>query len=130
MFKNMSFVISKLIKLSILPSWLILFIDLFLVQIISFFSLFLYKLIANTSVNQFLLIYLLTTIAVFLFSFFVFKTYKGVVRYSSHKDLIKIINAVFLAYIIFVGLNFIFIYFLVLFLLFLWAIMNHFLQIT
>lgn len=111
MFKNMSFVISKLIKLSILPSWLILFIDLFLVQIISFFSLFLYKLIANTSVNQFLLIYLLTTNVVFLFSFFVFKTYKGVVRYSSHKDLIKIINAVFLAYIIFVGLNFIFIYF-------------------
>lgn len=111
MFKNMSFVISKLIKLSILPSWLILFIDLFLVQIISFFSLFLYKLIANTSVNQFLLIYLLTTIVVFLFSFFVFKTYKGVVRYSSHKDLIKIINAVFLAYIIFVGLNFIFINF-------------------
>lgn len=108
--KNSSF-FRKIINVNILPSWLILLIDLSLVLSVSFANFVLLKLIANTSSNDLLFLYLFVNLTVYLFSFFLFSTFQGVIRYSSHKDLIKIINAVFLSFSIIVILNFSYQYF-------------------
>lgn len=108
--KNSSF-FRKIINVNILPSWLILLIDLLLVLSVSFANFVLLKLIANTSSNDLLFHYLFVNLTVYLFSFFLFSTFQGVIRYSSHKDLIKIINAVFLSFSIIVILNFSYQYF-------------------
>lgn len=101
----------KILNINILPSWLILFIDLFLVITVSFANFVLLKLIANTSSNSLLILYLVVNFIIYFISFIIFSTFNGVIRYSSHKDLIKIINAVFFSFLIIVLLNVFYQYF-------------------
>lgn len=93
-------------SINILPSWLILLFDFIIISFTATLSYFVYN---NLGVN------LATDISplgrysilffVYLFSFFVFKTYKGILRYSSLRDIIKLFKAVLLSTFILVTIN-------------------------
>ena len=93
-------------NINILPSWLILLFDFTIISFTATLSYFVYN---NLGIN------LATDISalgrysilffVYLFSFFVFKTYKGILRYSSLRDIIKLFKAVLLSTFILVTIN-------------------------
>jgi FlaA1/EpsC-like NDP-sugar epimerase len=85
-------------KLRILPSWLILLLDVLIISSIGTFNYLIYN---NLGINHdeiapALVSYLVLLIC-YLFYFFYFNTYKVIIRYSSLKDIIKIFKAVFFA---------------------------------
>ena len=85
-------------KVRILPSWLILLIDIVIISSIGTFNYLIYR---NLGINHneiapALVSYLVLFIC-YLFFFFYFNTYKVILRYSSLKDIIKIFKAVFFA---------------------------------
>jgi FlaA1/EpsC-like NDP-sugar epimerase len=98
--KVSSYIINTLIKVKILPSWFILIFDLLLVELVSFGSLILLKLISNSSYKDLLLYYLLFNLIVFFIVFLLFKTSRSIVRYSSYDDVLKIINSVLSSFFI------------------------------
>jgi FlaA1/EpsC-like NDP-sugar epimerase len=87
-------------KLSFLPSWSILLIDIVISFIIGTISFFIFKKIGvkfhNTFSVQVRLAFLIFTYG---FYFFIFKTYKGIIRYSSVGDAARIFKAVFSSFV-------------------------------
>ena len=86
-------------RLSFLPSWSILFIDIFITTSVALFTFVTFRMIGvdfyetlQTSVR--FSIYL----GVIFFYFFLFKTYTGIIRYSSLKDATRIFKAIAFAF--------------------------------
>ena len=93
-------------ELKILPSWLILTFDLTIIAIICVFSYLIYTNIGvNLNTNASLLTRFLIVIGIYFVNFTLFKTYQGVVRYSSLKDIMKMFNAVVFSTLCIVILN-------------------------
>ncbi len=93
-------------KIRILPSWLILLFDIIIIFCVSGFSYLVYKNIGvdfKTQTSLFTRLGLV--LVVYVFSFYLFKTYQGVLRYSSLKDIFKIFKAVLLSTLILVIIN-------------------------
>jgi FlaA1/EpsC-like NDP-sugar epimerase len=85
-------------KLRILPSWSILLLDIVIISIVGVFNYFIYnKLGINHNKIAPALVSYLVLLICYLIYFIYFNTYKGIIRYSSLKDIIKIFKAVFFA---------------------------------
>lgn len=93
-------------SINILPSWLILLFDFCIITIIAALSYLVYRnLGVNLITDATALERYFTLLSVYLLSFFIFKTHKGILRYSSLRDIVKIFKAVFLSTIILVVIN-------------------------
>ena len=93
-------------ELKILPSWLILAFDLTIIASICVFSYLIYTNIGvNLNTNASLVSRFLIVLGIYFFYFTIFKTYQGVVRYSSLKDIMKMFKAVFFSTLTLVLLN-------------------------
>ena len=87
-------------RLGFLPSWIILFMDMGIVLFASLSSYFVFSTIGVKFYTTIPLLYrLVFYVIVLLFYFLVFKTYKGIIRYSSIKDAIRLFKAVFSTFI-------------------------------
>lgn len=96
--KNLLSALLFLKSLRILPSWLILVFDVLIITFVSGLNYLVYKNLGidfNTDAS--ILKRFLILLGVYLFYFYVFKTYQGILRYSSLKDIIKVFKAVFFA---------------------------------
>lgn len=94
--KRISLYLDLLKKLQILPSWLILFIDTLIISTVGVGSYLVFKGLGVIFTNGISLpIRFLIMIFVFFCYFLVFKTYQGIVRYSTYKDVIRVFKAVF-----------------------------------
>ena len=96
-------------NLSYLPRWIVLGIDL-MVLIISFFFT---KLIINGVGLHYIVfdnkvVYICFLIGMNLFSFWIFRTYSGIIRHSSYTDAIKLLFSQFSVLVFFVSLNSVF----------------------
>ena len=104
--KKIKFLLELLKQIQILPSWFILLIDISLVSIITIGSyLFFKELGVHFSTDTNPSIRFIIIIIVFIIYFLLFKTYKGIVRYSTFKDIIKIFKVVLLSFITIILLN-------------------------
>ena len=83
-------------KLTFLPTWFILIIDISISLVIAIISFLIFNEIGvqfyNTLPTWFRFSVILITLS---FYFFIFKTYTGIIRYSSLKDASRIFKAVF-----------------------------------
>ncbi|WP_083382039.1 polysaccharide biosynthesis protein [Flavobacterium commune] len=99
-------------NLSYLPRWIVLGIDL-MVLIISFFFT---KLIINGVGLHYIAFdnkvpYICFLIGINVFSFWIFRTYAGIIRHSSYTDAIKLLFSQISVLVFFVSLNFVFQFF-------------------
>jgi FlaA1/EpsC-like NDP-sugar epimerase len=87
-------------KLTFLPTWFILIIDISISLVIAIISFLIFNEIGvqfyNTLPTWFRFSVILITLS---FYFFIFKTYTGIIRYSSLKDATRIFKAVFSTFI-------------------------------
>lgn len=87
-------------RLGFLPSWIILFMDMGIVLFASLSSYFVFSTIGVKFYTTIPLLYRLVFYVIVLFFYFlVFKTHKGIIRYSSIKDAIRLFKAVFSTFI-------------------------------
>ncbi|WP_396161681.1 polysaccharide biosynthesis protein [Flavobacterium sp.] len=87
-------------KLTFLPSWFILFIDISNSLVIALISNFIFKEVGVQFYTTLPVWFRFSIILVTLcFYFFIFKTYTGIIRYSSLKDATRIFKAVFFTYL-------------------------------
>lgn len=87
-------------RLGFLPSWIILFMDMGIVLFASLSSYYVFSTIGVKFYTTIPLLYRLVFYVIVLFFYFlVFKTYKGIIRYSSIKDAIRLFKAVFSTFI-------------------------------
>lgn len=93
-------------RLQILPSWTIFLLDLIVLSITSGVSYFLFNSL-NIEFSQVFGFHIRFSIIllVFAFYFLLFKTYKGIIRYSTLTDIGKIFNAVFFGFITLVSID-------------------------
>lgn len=97
--KKMSLIFKILAKIRILPSWLILFIDIILLIASSTVSYLLFRELGIKFYKDFPLeIRLTIALIVYVFYFLVFKTYTGIIRYSTLNDIGRLFKAVFSAF--------------------------------
>ena len=98
--KKISFILNMLGKIRILPSWLILFIDVVLLIVSSTISYILFKQLGIKFYKDFPFELRFTiSLTVYVFFFIVFKTYTGIIRYSTLNDMGRLFKAVFSAFI-------------------------------
>lgn len=98
--KKISFVLNILAKIRILPSWLILLIDVVLLIVSSAISYILFKQLGIVFYKDFPLeIRFTIALTVYVFFFIVFKTYTGIIRYSTLNDIGRLFKAVFSAFL-------------------------------
>lgn len=107
--KKHSDLIKLLSKIKILPSWVIFLFDLFILTTTSSISYLLFKALdikfsheIEFSVRYSIFLF------IFLFYFLIFKTYKGIIRYSTLTDIGKIFNAVFFSFVTLIILDFVY----------------------
>jgi FlaA1/EpsC-like NDP-sugar epimerase len=82
-------------KLSFLPSWSILLIDIFISSIIATLSFLIFKEIGVKFYSALPVIFRFSIVVITLsFYFFIFKTYTGVIRYSSLRDATRLFKAI------------------------------------
>lgn len=87
-------------KLSFLPSWAILFIDIFITTFVSLFTFVTFKLIGVVFYDTYpASIRFSLFLGVVFFYFILFKTYTGIIRYSSLKDATRLSKAIASAFI-------------------------------
>jgi FlaA1/EpsC-like NDP-sugar epimerase len=93
-------------KLSFLPSWSILVIDIFISLVIATISYLIFKEIGVNFYSSFPVIVRLGIVTITLsFYFFIFKTYTGIIRYSSIKDAVRIFKAISFAFLTLVAID-------------------------
>jgi FlaA1/EpsC-like NDP-sugar epimerase len=87
-------------KLSFLPSWSILLIDICITLIVAVLSYFIFKNIGVKFYDS-VSIYFRYSVLIFTYNFYfyIFKTYTGIIRYSSLRDATRIFKAVFSTFI-------------------------------
>ena len=94
-------------NLSYLPRWIILTIDML---IVAFSSLFTYHIFDGMGLNSLHKRYLFFIIPFFyilnLFSFWLFRTYSGIIRHSSYIDAVKIFIALTFTLVVLVTINY------------------------
>ena len=87
-------------KLSFLPNWSILAIDFMITLVVSFTNFTIFKAMGVGFNDTFSVVSRFAIIlSVLLFYFIIFKTYSGIIRYSSLKDATRIFKAVFSAFL-------------------------------
>jgi FlaA1/EpsC-like NDP-sugar epimerase len=87
-------------KLTFLPNWSILIIDLIITFLVAVTNLAIFKMIGVEFYNVLpVVLRLAILVSVLFFYFIVFKTYTGIIRYSTLQDAIRIFKAVFSAFI-------------------------------
>jgi FlaA1/EpsC-like NDP-sugar epimerase len=87
-------------KLSFLPNWSILAIDFMITLVVSITNFTIFKAMGVGFNDTFSVVSRFAIIlSVLLFYFIVFKTYSGIIRYSSLKDATRIFKAVFSAFL-------------------------------
>lgn len=88
-----------LVKLRILPSWVIFFIDAILVAISSFISYIFFKQLGIVFYQEFPFIIRFTiTVSTYLLYLLLFKTHTGIIRYSTLNDMARVFKSVFSAF--------------------------------
>ena len=93
-------------KLSFLPSWSILVIDIFISLVIATISYLIFKEIGVNFHSSFPVPVRLGIVTITLsFYFFIFKTYTGIIRYSSLKDATRIFKAISFAFLTLVAID-------------------------
>lgn len=93
-------------KLSFLPSWAILFIDIFITTFVSLFTYITFKLIGVVFYDTYpASIRFSIFLGVVFFYFLLFKTYTGIIRYSSLKDATRLSKAIASAFITVVAID-------------------------
>jgi FlaA1/EpsC-like NDP-sugar epimerase len=93
-------------KLSFLPSWSILVIDIFISLVIATISYLIFQEIGVNFYSFFPVPVRLGIVTITLsFYFFIFKTYTGIIRYSSIKDAVRIFKAISFAFLTLVALD-------------------------
>ena len=101
-----------LFTLNYLPLWMVFFMDIFLTLFSSVFTFFIVK---SLSVTFFSSMDLISEFIIILFAhaifFFTFKTYSGIIRYSTFIDGLKLLYATFSALIFLVVFNYAFNFF-------------------
>ena len=103
---------SALGKISVLPSWVILLIDLFILVITSHTSYSFFKTIGVIFYDHYpLSLRFSILIGTNVFYFIVFKTYKGIIRYSTLNDIGRLFKAALASFSTIIVLDFINFYF-------------------
>ena len=98
-----------LIKLRILPSWVIFFIDAALVALTSFISYILFKQLGIVFYEEFpFIVRYAITIFTYLGYLLLFKTHTGIIRYSTLNDIGRVFKAVFCSFTTLVLFDFIY----------------------
>ena len=93
-------------KLTFLPNWSILVIDLIITCLVATTNSVIFKIIGVEFYNVLpLASRLAILVSVLFFYFIVFKTYTGIIRYSTLQDAIRIFKAVFSAFITIVAID-------------------------
>ena len=93
-------------KLSFLPSWSILVIDIFISLVIAAISYLIFQEIGVNFYPKFPVTVRLGIVTITLsFYFFIFKTYTGIIRYSSIKDAVRIFKAISFAFLTLVAID-------------------------
>ena len=93
-------------KLSFLPSWSILVIDIFISLVIATISYLIFQEIGVNFYSSFPVPVRLGIVTITLsFYFFIFKTYTGIIRYSSIKDAVRIFKAISFAFLTLVAID-------------------------
>jgi FlaA1/EpsC-like NDP-sugar epimerase len=93
-------------KLSFLPTWSILVIDIFISLVIATISYLIFKEIGVNFHSSFPVpVRLGIVIFTLSFYFFIFKTYTGIIRYSSLKDATRIFKAISFAFLTLVAID-------------------------
>ena len=93
-------------KLSFLPTWSILVIDIFISLVIATISYLIFKEIGVNFHSSFPVpVRLGIVIFTLSFYFFIFKTYTGIIRYSSLKDATRIFKAISFAFLTLVTID-------------------------
>ncbi len=93
-------------KLSFLPSWSILVIDIFISLVIAAISYLIFQEIGVKFYSSFPVTVRLGIVTITLsFYFFIFKTYTGIIRYSSIKDAVRIFKAISFAFLTLVAID-------------------------
>jgi FlaA1/EpsC-like NDP-sugar epimerase len=93
-------------KLSFLPSWSILLIDIIISLIIAVISYLIFNEIGVNFHSSFPFIVRFSIVTIILsFYFFIFKTYTGIIRYSSLKDATRIFKAISFAFLTLVAID-------------------------
>lgn len=99
-------------KISVLPSWVILLIDLFILVITSYTSYSFFKTIGVIFYDHYpLSLRFSILIGTNVFYFIVFKTYKGIIRYSTLNDIGRLFKAALASFSTIIVLDFINFYF-------------------
>lgn len=100
-FMNRFLLLQKaLVKLRILPSWVIFFIDAILVIGTSFISYIFFKQLGVVFYKEFSFTIRFTiTVATYVAYLLVFKTHTGIIRYSTLNDMARVFKAVFCSFI-------------------------------
>jgi len=94
------FLIKMLGKLRILPSWLIFFLDIFLLIFSITACYLLFKIVGIEFYKDFSIEISFSIITiVYIIFFLIFKTYKGILRYSTLNDIGRIFKAVFSGFV-------------------------------
>jgi len=93
-------------KLSFLPSWSILVIDIIISLVIATISYLIFQEIGVNFYSSFPVPVRLGIVTITLsFYFFIFKTYTGIIRYSSIKDAVRIFKAISFAFLTLVAID-------------------------
>ena len=96
--KRLLFIQNTLAKFGVLPSWVILIIDVFLLCLSSFISYIFFKDLGVGFYQEFpFKLRFSITLSIYTFYFLLFKTYIGIIRYSTLNDIVRLSKAVFAA---------------------------------
>jgi FlaA1/EpsC-like NDP-sugar epimerase len=99
-------------RLRILPSWVILFIDILLLSLSSFISYTFFKQLGIVFYSQFPFSKrFIITISVYIINFLIFKTYTGIIRYSTLIDIGRLFKAILSAFLTLVAIDSVYFYF-------------------
>jgi FlaA1/EpsC-like NDP-sugar epimerase len=99
-------------RLRILPSWVILFIDILLLSLSSFISYTFFKQLGIVFYSEFpFRIRFLITLCTYSAYFLIFKTYTGIIRYSTLSDIGRLFKAIFSTFITLIAIDSVYLYF-------------------
>ena len=103
---------NNLFSLNYLPRWIVLFMDLFLTFFSSVLSYFIIKSL-NVTFDQTLGLKISFLVLLFghIIFFFLYKTYSGIIRYSTFIDGLKLLYATFSTFVLLALINYVFEFF-------------------
>ncbi len=93
-------ILNQYISKHLLPRWIILLLDMLTVVFSCMLAYILFLGVSRVNASVYDMIYFTSLVSLFTFlSFYVFKTYAGVLRYSSFLDILRIFVALTVAYV-------------------------------